>query len=139
MDERSKRILLEQGMNRMVRELGRRGMNPLAGEGWSVPTDIYETDDEFVVCLELAGVEPAAMQVVVEENRLSVSGERKYNFPQQARRVHQLEIERGPFEKTFSFSWPIDVEAAGTEYRHGFLLIKLPKRRRKVQVPVVAG
>ncbi|ADH85439.1 Hsp20/alpha crystallin family protein [Desulfurivibrio alkaliphilus] len=138
MDERSKRILLEKGMNRMARELGRRGINPMAG-AWSVPTDIFETDQEFVVCLELAGVDPTAIQVIAEETRLTVSGERKYNFPAEVRRVHQLEIERGHFEKRISLPWPIDVAAAGTEFRQGFLVITMPKQRRRVTIPVSAG
>ncbi|MDF1615004.1 Hsp20/alpha crystallin family protein [Desulfurivibrio dismutans] len=139
MDERKKRALLEEGLNRMARGMGRRGVNPLVGNSWAVPTDIFETDRDFVVCLEMAGVDPGVIQVVAEETRLTIAGERKYNFPPEVRRVHQLEIERGHFEKRISLPWPIDVAAAVSEFRQGFLVITLPKQQRRVNIPVTVG
>ncbi|MFH7325233.1 Hsp20/alpha crystallin family protein [Desulfurivibrio sp. C05AmB] len=139
MDEWKKRALLEQGLARMARNLGRHGLSPFACESWSVPTDIYETEQAFVVYMELAGVDPAAIQVVAEETRLTISGERNYQLPPQVRRVHQLEIERGYFEKQISLPRPIDVAAAETEHRHGFLVIILPKQRRRISVPISSG
>ncbi len=139
MNERKKRALLEEGLNRLARGLGRHSVNRLAGEPWSVPTDIYETDKEFVIYMELAGVDPDAIQVVVEETRLIVSGDRRYNFPQGVRRVHRLEIERGHFEKRISLPWPVDVGTVESEYQQGMLMITLPKQRERVNIPVSSG
>jgi len=137
MDERKKRALLQGGLARMTHSLGQRGVSPFAGEPWVVPTDIYETDQAFVVYLDLAGVEPAAIQVIVEETRLTVSGERHYSPPETVRQVHQLEIEQGHFAKRINLPTPIEVEAAETRHRHGFLMVVLPKQRpRRVKIEV---
>lgn len=137
MDERKKRALLQAGLARMANNPGQRGVSPLAGEPWAVPTDVYETEQAFVVCLDLAGIEPAAIQVIVEETRLTVSGERHYPLPEQVRRVHQLEIEQGRFAKRINLPMPIEVDAAETRHRHGFLLVTLPKqRRRRIKIEV---
>lgn len=139
MDEQKRRALLANGLMRMAQGLERRGFDPFTGQSWAVPTDIYETEKAFLVYLELAGVDPAAIQVVAEETRLTVSGHRDYSPPEKVNRVHRLEIERGYFEQRIKLPVPIDVAAAVTEHLHGLLLVTLPKQRRRVQVPVSAG
>ncbi|TBV83309.1 MAG: Hsp20/alpha crystallin family protein [Desulfobulbaceae bacterium] len=139
MDEWEKFARLKQGLILMTRSMGHHSLHPFAGQSWSVPTDIYETDQNFVVHMELAGINPDSIRVVAEESRLTVSGERSYRLPHQVRRVHQLEIERGYFEKQISLPWPIDVAAAETEHHHGFLVIILPKRRRLASLPISFG
>lgn len=120
-----------------MNERRRETLSPFAGETWSVPTDIFETEQAFVIHLDLAGVEPAAIRVVAEESRLTVSGERNRPLPERVSRVHRLEIEQGRFSKRINLPTPIAVDAVETRHRHGFLVITLPKQeRRRVQVTV---
>lgn len=140
MDERKKRALLEVGLARLARNVNRRGLNPFACEHLSVPTDIYETEEAFWVCMDLAGADPAAIQVMAEETRLTVTGERSYSPPEQVRRIHRLEIEQGCFTKRIDLPAPIEIAAAETRHRQGFLVIILPKQQlRRVQIPVQSG
>ncbi len=138
MDEQKRRVL-EEGLLRLARAQTWQGVTPFGGERWTVPIDIYETEEAFVIYLELAGVDPATIQVMVEETCLTVSSARDYPLPTRVRRIHRLEIDRGYFEKRISLPQPIAVATAETEHRHGLLIINLPKQRRKIKIPVSAG
>lgn len=140
MDQRKKRALMEESLARMVRELGRPGPGAFGENSWEVPTDIYETERAFIAHLDLAGVEPAAIQVLAEEDRLTVSGERRFPMPREVRKVHRLEIEQGSFVRRIKLPQPIEVSAVETSHRHGFLVIVLPKRlSRRVKVTVTSA
>ncbi|MDZ7642171.1 MAG: Hsp20/alpha crystallin family protein [Desulfurivibrio sp.] len=137
MEQRKKSLRQQYGWSRLFHDAGGHGFNPVAGEPWSVPTDIYETDEAFIIQMELAGVEPQTIQVLAEESRLTISGERGLAPPPGVRRVHQLEIEQGPFTQQIKLPRPIAVDAAETVQRQGLLVITLPKQHRR-RVPVTA-
>ena len=139
MDEKKRRSVLEDGLLQMARRLERQGFSHFGENSWQVPTDIYETGEAFVVYMELAGVDPASIQVVAEEKMLTISGSREYPLPAQVQRVHRLEIERGRFEQRLKLPLYINVTTAETEHRHGLLKITLPKQKRVVRVPVIPG
>lgn len=108
---------------------------------WRATVDVYETVDAYVVYLDLAGVDPAAIRVVATEETLTVAGEKAYPPPAQVRRVQQLEIERGCFERKITLPRPIRVEEVTASYRHGLLVVVLPRQqeRKRLRIPVQAG
>ena len=102
--------------------------------------DVYETNDEVVVVVELAGIADQEVEIIVEGRQLTVCGERT-PVPGRAGRLYsQMEICFGPFERTLSLPKDVDPDGAKTNYHDGFLEIVLPKVKRQVsrQVRIVA-
>jgi HSP20 family protein len=102
------------------RFLGQRG-------GFRPNVDSYHTDEphELTVVVELAGVDPATVTVVVGERVLVVTGERVR--PKVPGRVYQqAEIEYGPFQRQVRLPEDVDTEGARAEYERGILRISLP-------------
>jgi HSP20 family protein len=103
---------------------------------WSPPTDIYETENGYVVKVEIAGMSEDSFEVIVQANLLTISGNR-LDSPER-RAYHQMEIQFGKFEIAVELPAPVDVEDASAEYKHGFLTIQLPKIRMKKETEVEA-
>ena len=96
---------------------------------WSPPTDMYETQENFVVRLEIAGMREEDFEVAVENNVLIISGHRP--DLNERRAYHQMEIRFGKFEVAVDIPFPVEIESSVAEYKDGFLLIQLPKAAPK--------
>jgi len=96
---------------------------------WSPPTDIYETEENFLVRVEIAGMRDDDFEVAVENNMLMISGHRL--DLNERRAYHQMEIRFGKFEITVEIPVPVEIEGAAAEYKDGFLMIQLPKASAK--------
>lgn len=92
---------------------------------WSPPTDMYETDDEYIVRVELAGMRESDFEVILEDGFLVISGSRP-DLPER-RAYHQMEIRFGRFSTAVGMPGPVDVDASRAEYTDGFLIVSLPK------------
>jgi HSP20 family protein len=95
--------------------------------GFRPAVDCFHTDEphQLTIVVELAGVEPESVAVVVEERALTVSGERRR--PRVDGQVfQQMEIEHGPFQRTVQLLEDVDVGAAHANYEHGLLTVVLP-------------
>jgi HSP20 family protein len=96
---------------------------------WGPPTDIYETEENFVVRVEIAGMKDEDFEIAVENDMLLISGNRPdYN---ERRAYHQMEIRFGKFQVAVGIPVPVDLEGAAAEYKDGFLMIQLPKASPK--------
>jgi HSP20 family protein len=93
---------------------------------WRPPTDIFETDENFVIRVEVAGMREDEIEVAMENNLLLISGVRS-DVPEQRAYYHQMEIQSGKFEITAEITMPVDMEQAGAVYKDGFLTVTLPK------------
>ncbi len=92
---------------------------------WHPPTDLYETDDRFIIRVEIAGMNKEEFCVSLENNILTISGVRPdMNLK---RSFHQMEIPFGDFKTSIELPSPVDSEKVNAEYRDGFLNIHLPK------------
>jgi HSP20 family protein len=92
---------------------------------WSPPTDVYETEENYVIKVEIAGMRDEDFDVAFENNILLISGYR--SDLNERRAYHQMEIRFGRFELAVEVPVPIDIEKATAEYKDGFLTIMLPK------------
>ena len=105
---------------------------------WRPSTDIYETEELFVVVMDIAGVAPDGFTVAFEDGILSVSGERREQASGR-REYHAMEVKVGPFERRFRFPKRVDAASLKATYEQGFLeirLSKVPDRPRAVRVDV---
>jgi HSP20 family protein len=108
--------------------------------------DSYHTDDphELTVVIELPGVDPESLSLVVGERTLVVSGER--TRPEAAGRVYQqMEIEYGPFQRQVRLPENVDPEGAQAHFERGMVTVTLPvtdravARRGRVAIAVERG
>jgi HSP20 family protein len=92
---------------------------------WRPPTDAFETEEAFVVKVEIAGMRDEDFTVSTENYVLRIEGVRPDLGGRRA--YHQMEILSGRFEIEVEISIPVDMDSALAEYRDGFLTITLPK------------
>jgi HSP20 family protein len=85
-----------------------------------------EEPDEIRVIVDLAGVEPGDVQIVVNERALVIAGQRRRLHPDSRLSYHLLEIEHGPFERRIGLPVDVDPEGARATYDRGLLTITLP-------------
>jgi len=94
---------------------------------WQPAVDVYETDEDVVVLVELAGIEQDEIEVSVQNNALMVRGERR-DIKQGVKRTYfQMEILWGPFERSIALPANVDIERINAFYDVGFLEVVLPK------------
>lgn len=123
---------LQERMNRMFDEsyrgAGRSGEDWALGGAWAPAVDIYEHDGNIVVKAELPGVDPKDVDVRVENNTLTLRGERKVDNEVKQENYHRVERAYGTFTRSFTLPSVLDQEKIKAEYKDGVLKVTLPKR-----------
>jgi len=110
---------------------------------WAPAVDIYETENELVLKADLPDIDEKDLDVRVENNMLTIRGERK--FEEKVKEDNYLRIERsyGSFSRSFSLPTTINSEAIKAQYTNGVLTVELPKRAeskpKQVKVNVTNG
>lgn len=100
---------------------------------WRPPTDVFETDDNVIVRVEIAGMREADFNVVLHEQLLTITGVRVDPSPKVA--YHQLEVRYGEFRTEVYSHWAVERGGIAATYQDGFLAVVLPKAHaRRVQV-----
>jgi len=99
----------------------------VASPKWKPRTDVYETDAELVVHMDIAGMRAEDFTVELNDGILKIAGERTAR--QQGRRhYHAMEVQIGPFERRFRLPVVVDPATIRATYEHGFLEIRLAKQ-----------
>ena len=105
-----------------------------------VPVDVLENVEEVVLRAELPGVKPAEVDVRVEDNVLTLTGEKKLENEEKQDQYLRIERYYGKFTRSFSLPHYVDAGKIAAEYRDGVLTLHLPKRAetkpRQIQVKV---
>ena len=120
---------LQEQVNRLFDDSftrSRAGQAELAS--WAPAVDIYETENEVVVKADLPDVQEKDIDVRVENNTLTVRGERK--FSNEVHEDNYLRVERayGTFTRSFSLPNTVNTESIKAEYKNGVLTVHMPKR-----------
>src|ERR1043165_8967178 len=72
---------------------------------WAPPIDVYETEDRYVISAEVPGLSREQIDLAVQDNRLTIRGERPAGVPESTtRHYHQIERGHGPFHRVFEFA-----------------------------------
>jgi HSP20 family protein len=95
---------------------------------WMPPVDIYEENGALVLNAELPGMRREDIDVTVENNTLTVKGERKMEAGVKQENIHRLERAYGSFARSFSLPNSVDPTQISAEYRNGVLTLRLPYR-----------
>jgi len=133
---------LQDQVNRLF-DASLRAKEENALTAWAPSVDIYETENELVVKADIPDVNEKDIDVRVENNTLTIRGERK--FEQKVKEENYLRVERtyGTFSRSFTMPNTINTEAIKAEYKQGVLTVELPKRAetkpKQVKVNVTNG
>jgi len=132
---------LQEQINRIFGEgVGHTGMESNLTP-WAPAVDIYETEHELVVKADLPDVNPQNLDIRVENNILTIRGERK--FESKVNEDNYLRIERayGSFSRSFSLANSVKTDAIKADYQNGVLTLSLPKREeaKPKQIKVTVG
>jgi HSP20 family protein len=136
--------LLQNQMNRLFESTlqGRIG-DTNATTSWMPTADIYESDSELVVKLDLPGVEAKNVDVRVENNILTVRGERNFEYKQNGESYHRVERSYGAFARSFELSTSVDADKIRATYNAGVLSITRPKaeaaKPKRIQIAAAAA
>ena len=127
--------LFEDAFTRMVNE-------PRATRPWSPAVDIYETENELVLKADLPDVDLKDIDVRVENQTLSISGERKFEQENTGKGYHRIERSYGSFMRSFAVPNSFDTDKIAADFKNGVLSVTLPKKEtakpRQVKVEVKA-
>lgn len=100
---------------------------------WRPPTDVYETENEVVVRVEIAGMKEDDFSIELNDRYLSIHGSRP-DIPER-RAYHQMEIRFGEFNTEVELPSPVVIDKVEAVYRDGFLRVVLPKARAR-KIPI---
>ena len=113
----------------LERRIQRLFTEPFAAEevSWSPSVEITETDDSIEVSAELPGMSKDDIHVDLEQNVLTISGEKKQEREEKEKERYLFERFYGSFSRSFTLPAPVDEGKVKDEYRDGVLKIHLPK------------
>lgn len=121
---------MQEQMNRL---LNLSWNHDLAGEDikegiWQPSVDIYETEDSIVIKAELPDVEQKDIEVRIEDNTLTIKGERKHQGEVRKENYHRIERYFGAFQRSFSLPATVQQDNVSAACERGVLTINLPKK-----------
>ena len=127
--------LFEDAVTRMLGE-------PQANRPWAPAVDIFETENELVLKADLPDVDQKDIDVRVENQTLSIAGQRKFEKQTNGKGYHRMERAYGSFMRSFAVPNTFDTENIAAEYKNGVLTVTLPKKEaakpRQIKVDVKA-
>lgn len=138
-------VAVQDRLNRIfddaVRGSSRGSDEDLALDGqWAPSVDIFEHEGNLVLRAELPGIEPKDVDVRVENNVLTLRGERKFESEVKREKYHRVERAYGTFSRSFTLPSVVDTEKIKAEYKDGVLQVTLPQREeskpKQIQVSV---
>lgn len=99
---------------------------------WQPPTDVYETDENIIVKLDISGVKANDVNITFNDNILTICGTRGSNSIHSKTCFYQVEIRYGLFERKIEVPKPIVENSIRAKFSDGFLIITLPKTNKSI-------
>jgi HSP20 family protein len=119
---------LQSTLNRVFQDFN-RGNDELMTSGTFVPpVDIYEDQNGITLKMEVPGVAQEDIHISLENNTLTVSGERKFEKNEKEENFHRIERRYGAFTRSFSLPNTVDAEKVNASYDNGILSVQLAKK-----------
>src|SRR4249920_3152861 len=134
---------LQDRMNRLFRDsYGPEGREEnLNNTSFAPPVDVYEDEHSVNLKIEVPGVDEKDIDVQIENNVLTVHGERKFEKEEKQENFRRVERQYGSFTRTFTLPTTVDAEKVAASYDKGILKIALPKKAeaKPKQIKVSVG
>ena len=134
---------LQDRMNRLFGDVYLRDKHVSQRGSWAPPVDIYENDNhDLVLKVELPEMSREDIELTVENNTLSLHGERKLPVDIKEGQFRRVERRYGAFSRSFTLPTTVDASRVSAEYKNGVLTVRLPFREeakpRTIDVEVAA-
>jgi HSP20 family protein len=107
--------------------LGQTAEQPLTFSNFVPPVDVYEDAHNITVQAELPGIQEKDLDIRLENNVLTISGERKMENEEQRENFHRIERSYGRFTRSFTLPSTVDTEHVNAEFEDGVLKVTIPK------------
>jgi HSP20 family protein len=119
---------MQDQVNRLFHDVFERQGGESSLTAWAPAVDIYESEHELVVKADLPDIDPKDLDIRVENNILTIRGERK--FEKKVNEDNYLRVERayGSFARSFTLANTVNSDAIKAEYQNGVLTLTIPKR-----------
>ena len=120
-----------------------RELSQLTAGSWVPPVDVYQNGDhEIVLKAELPDMTREAIDITVEDDTLTIKGEKKLGDDVKDEQFHRIERRYGAFSRSFSLPQTVDASKVTADYKNGVLTVRLPLREeakpRQIKVDVAA-
>ena len=103
---------------------------------WTPAADIYETDTDVILHIELAGIDKNSLHIVFEHGQLFLWGKRAFEKSTHPVKIHRMERMYGTFQRIFRIPALIKTQAITASYERGILQIVLPKQHSRNAEPI---
>jgi len=120
--------VLQDRMSRLFQDYAPRGEQDLTTGNFVPPVDIYEDEQGITVKAELPGLDPKDVDVQVENNTLTIKGERKFEKEEKEENFHRIERRYGSFVRSFTLPSTVDTDSVKADYENGVLKVHMAKR-----------
>jgi HSP20 family protein len=129
--------MMDDGFGTWPYEAGTSTVNSM----WAPPVDVFEDKEGIKLVAELPGVTAEDVKISLENNTLTLRGEKKQMAEEKTERVHRYERTYGRFERVFTLPSTVDPERIEATFDNGILTVELPRseRARPREIPVSAG
>lgn len=112
----------------------------LVNGSWNPSVDVYEDKNGIVLEADLPGLKPGDFELSIENNVLTLKGERKFEKKTEEGDYHRVERSYGSFTRSFTLPTTVDVNNVGADFKEGVLRVTLPRREetkpRQIQVQI---
>ena len=122
--------------SRLGNFLGREWERPMSTTAWNPSVDIFENDNDVVVKAELPGLDAKDIELKLENNVLTLKGERRFEKEATEENYHRIEREYGTFSRSFSLPMAVNEDKVAAEFKDGILKIVLPKKEEAKPKPI---
>ena len=132
---------LQTQMNRLIQDFGRGSNDELMTTGFVPAVDVYEDEQHVTLNLEVPGLDEKDIDIRLENNQLTVRGERRFENEQKEENFHRIERRYGSFSRSFTLPNTVDTDNVNANYVNGVLKIQLAKRAeaKPKQIKVEVG
>jgi HSP20 family protein len=116
--------------------LGKGWEAPMSTTAWNPSVDVFENDNEVIFKAEVPGMNAKDIDIKLENNVLTIKGERRFEKEAKEENYHRIEREYGSFSRAFSLPVAVNTEKVTAEYKDGVLRVVLPKKEEIKPKPI---
>lgn len=134
---------LQEEMNRLFSSFSRNLEDDLMSGAWTPSVDIFENKDQVVLEAELPGMKPEDVNISIENNVLTIQGERKFEKKEERDNYHRIERRYGSFTRSFTLPPTVDTDNITAEFDNGILRLTIAKREeakpRRIEIKAASS